>query len=337
MIERMNLAAAGAGIEGAEAYILKNDTEERPADSDPRAAASSGIQAESRREDLFHKVTVPVTKWAEERFREGSALIFVGSIGIAVRAIAGVVQDKLSDSPVIVIDDLGQFVIPILSGHAGGANQMAAMIAKLIGAIPVITTSTDIHGAFSADVFARENRLTIRSREGIRNVSAKAIEGKPVVISVKNYPPEEPVDIIVADETDREYSLLLVPKPFVLGAGMRRDTDPSAAEAFFLDILGKNGIRTDDIYAVSTIDIKQNEPALRAFCDRYRLPLITFDAEMLAKARGNFSSSKFVQKTVGVDNVCERAAVLCAGRSAELVVTKQTGSGITCAVARRKG
>ena len=279
--------------------------------------------------------SVTLDRFTKEGFKERHALIFIGAVGIAVRAISPYVEDKLSDSPVIVIDDNGEFVIPILSGHAGGANKVAQTIAALIDAIPVVTTSTDINSAFSPDVFATENRLTIRNRDGIRKVSSKAIEGKPITISVKDYPPRETVDIIIADETDREYDLLLSPKSYIVGIGLKKGKDAAELEQFVLDVLKDLRIGIDDILAVATIDIKEDEPALRSLCDKHRLPLITFEASILAKARGDFSASSFVKDTVGVDNVCERAAILAAGPRGEIVVNKVIRQGITLAVAKR--
>ena len=111
----------------------------------------------------FTRVMHSVDEWAGEYFGKGTALLFVGAVGIAVRALTKLPKDKLHDSPVLVIDDRASFVIPILSGHAGGANKLAAVLAELLGAVPVITTSTDVNGAFSADVFAAEHRLKIRN------------------------------------------------------------------------------------------------------------------------------------------------------------------------------
>ena len=315
VIEKLNQAAMDKGIEPAKAYICHGDLE-----------SCAG----------FVKVTEPLEKWTSERFAEHARILFVGAVGIAVRAISPFVKDKLTDSAVIVIDDLGRFVIPILGGHAGGANKTAVMIARLIDAVPVITTSTDSHEAFAADVFAGEYGLKIRNRDGIKKVSARAIEGKRVTLSIKDYPPKEPVDVIIADETDREYGLLLSPGRYTLGLGMKRGKDASEAEAFILSVLKDHRIDPDELYAVCTLDRKEQEPAIRSFCDRYRLPLITFDAPLLRKAKGSFASSEFVEKTVGVDNVCERAAVLGAGPGAELVVRKQSGQGITAACALRK-
>ena len=286
--------------------------------------------------EVIEKPDVSPALFVKNEFDKGHALIFIGAVGIAVRMISGCVNDKLKDSPVIVIDDNGTFVIPVLSGHAGGANKLAVMLAKLLDAIPVLTTSTDVNSAFSADVFAAENRLAIKNRDGIKRVSAKAIEGKPVTVSIKDYPPKDAVDIIIADETDREYSLLLSPKKHVIGIGMKKDKDEGYVEKFILSVLNDNNIDICDVYALATIDLKENEPALRSFSQKYRIPVITFEASVLERAEGDFASSSFVRETVGVDNVCERAAVLAAGPGSELFVHKTVGEGITLAIAVRQ-
>lgn len=272
--------------------------------------------------------------WCEAQFEAQNAILFVGALGIAVRSIAPFVKDKLTDSPVLVMDDLGQYVIPVLSGHAGSANKLAVTVAELLHAHPVITTATDIHEAFSADVFAKENGLKIRNRDGIKRVSAKAIEGKRVTLSIKNFPPKDAVDLIVADTYDGEYDLLLSPKRYTIGVGTKKDIPYEILEQAILELLQAQQIELSDIYALCTIDRKEDEPAIRQFCDSYHIPLLTFDAELLKKAEGDFAASDFVNQTVGVDNVCERAAVLGAG-GGKLTLQKQAGSGVTLAIAKR--
>ncbi len=235
-----------------------------------------------------------------------------------------------------MIDDQGQFVIPLLSGHAGSANKLAMIFADILKAIPVITTATDAHETFSADTFAVENRLTIRNKDGIKKVSVKALEEKKVTLSIKDYPPAEPVDVIVADETDAAYSLLLSPKPYTVGMGMKKGKDIASADAFFTETLKENGIGIQEIYALCTIDAKEDEPAIKALRDRYRIPVLSFDAAILQKAQGDFAASSFVMDTVGVDNVCERAAVMGAGAGAEPVQRKKSRDGMTIAIAKRQ-
>ena len=123
---------------------------------------------------------LPLKQWAGECFAKHLPILFVGACGIAVRAIAPYVQDKLTDSAVLVMDEKGEFVIPILSGHVGGANALAKRIAERVGGEAVLTTATDVEGLFSVDAFAVEHGLRIENREGIRRVSAKLLRGGQV-------------------------------------------------------------------------------------------------------------------------------------------------------------
>ena len=314
LIEKLNVKLREKGLEVASGYLFFEGAE----DANDFSRPDKGIE-----------------EWTKDNFDSGNALIFVGAVGIAVRAVSGALKDKLRDCPVVVIDDGGNFVIPILSGHAGGANKLSVVLAELIGAIPVITTSTDVNDAFSVDSFAMENNLSIMNREGIKRVSVKALEDKKVTLSIKDYPQKEKVDVLVSDTPEGEYSLLLKPKKYTVGIGMKKGKEPSDVEAFFLDTLKKTGIDIKDVYALGTIDIKEDEPALIRLRDKYRIPLISFDKDILKKAQGVFCSSDFVKSTVGVDNVCERSAVLAAGAGAELILRKTAFEGMTIAIAKR--
>ena len=107
------------------------------------------------------KIDQSIYEWSEERFKDKTPIVFVSAMGIAVRAIAPSVKNKLEDIPVIVIDEKGEYVIPVLSGHVGGANEIAKNIADAINAKAVITTATDINNAFAIDMFAKKNNLWI--------------------------------------------------------------------------------------------------------------------------------------------------------------------------------
>lgn len=290
-------------------------------------------------------VDVSLSEICRDAFEKALPLVFVGASGIAVRSIAPFVRDKLSDPPVIVIDEAGSFVIPLLSGHVGGANELASLIADGIGAVPVITTATDVAGAFPVDLFAKENGLTIMNREGIAKVSASALEGRPVTISIRDYPPLSHVDVLITDAAPEgdagaaafkdAASIVLSPKRYALGMGCRRGTSFEDLRSFALDIIRDKGIDLREIGCIATIDIKKDEEGLVALSRAWRLPLITFDAELLSKAEGDFSHSELVLEKTGVDNVCERAAVLAAGAGSRLMVRKHAGGGMTAAVAER--
>lgn len=137
-------------------------------------------------EDLnVQRVKESLQVWTAQRMAEGDALLFIGACGIAVRAIAPNLTDKLHDVPVLVMDEEGQYVVPILSGHVGGANELAHELAGLMDACPVITTATDVQKKFAVDLFAKCNHLEIMNKDGIAKVSAKALAGEQLTIAVR--------------------------------------------------------------------------------------------------------------------------------------------------------
>ena len=175
----------------------------------------AGIKDNRYSDILFVKTSVG--DWAKERMQEQNALLFIGACGIAVRAVAPHLTDKLHDAPVLVMDEKGKYVIPILSGHMGGANDLANHIAKKTGAVPVITTATDLNKKFAVDLFAKRNSLYIANKDGIVKVSSKVLAGKEITICIETgheitceetgvrivpYPPDRFVDVVVTSKDD---------------------------------------------------------------------------------------------------------------------------------------
>ncbi len=306
-----------------------------------------------------------LTKWAGRQFAAGEPIVFIGACGIAVRTIAPHLKSKLTDSPVLVMDESGRFVIPLVSGHVGGANELARRIAGCMGAEAVITTATDLNGCFAVDLFAKENQLRIRKREGIAAVSGKLLAGDTVLVSVEGmepadrikeadgskmpkglslvvYPPEEPVDILISTQKEAVCETLckvacpLQPKQYAVGIGCKRGKDESDLESFFLERISGMGITSEDIFALTSIDEKKDEQGLCRLAEKYRIPFITFSSDQLREADGEFHGSAFVEKQMGVDNVCERAALLACGEKGEPVLPKQAENGMTIAIAKRQ-
>ncbi len=303
--------------------------------------------------------------WVAEQFAAGRPIIFVGACGIAVRAIAPHLKSKLTDSPVLVMDETGQFVIPLVSGHVGGANELARRVASCMGAVPVITTATDLNGCFAVDLFAKANRLQILKKEGIAAVSSKLLAGEQVTVSVQGidkpkttgdadtnypgcgslpeglvpvaYPPEEYADIVISCEEEAlaKAACPLRPKTCAAGIGCRKGKSEDELEEYFLGRLGDAGISPGEVFAIASIDQKSGEEGLCLLAEKYRIPFVTFSAEELEKAQGDFDGSEFVRERMGVDNVCERAALLACGGCGELILKKQAQNGMTLAAARR--
>lgn len=121
-----------------------------------------------------------LAQWTKAMFDGRKAMVFVGAAGIAVRAISPFVRDKMTDPPVVVVDEAGRFAIPVLSGHVGGANELARRIADILHGTPVITTATDVNGLFAVDVFAARNHLLLTDRDMAKQVSAWLLDGGKV-------------------------------------------------------------------------------------------------------------------------------------------------------------
>lgn len=306
-----------------------------------------GEQLAERLEDEFGAYSfrcnrpMKLSEWTEKAFAEADTIVFIGACGIAVRAIAKHVVSKVTDPAVIVIDECGDYAISLLSGHLGGANDMTKRIASFIGAVPVITTATDRNDVFAVDEWSKRQNAVVLEPHKIKLVSSKILDGKDIrVKSGFNLPEETPEHLVLSDEEpDIELGVVetesaplhIVPVIVHLGIGCRRGTPELAVEAAFAAFKRETGLIEKSIVKCASIDIKSNEPGLREFCEFHGWKLDTFSAEELDQAEGEFDSSEFVKKTTGVDNVCERAAVISSG--GKLLLKKYTHEGVTFAAA----
>ena len=143
-----------------------------------------GLEKQGHMVSLFTKsrylpgsVKESCVEWTRVQFESADCVIFIGAAGIAVRSIAPFVQSKKRDPAVLVTDECGKFVISLLSGHLGGANELAYVAAAILQAIPVVTTATDIEGKFAVDVFAKKNNCHIFHMKEAKEVSAALLAG----------------------------------------------------------------------------------------------------------------------------------------------------------------
>ena len=123
----------------------------------------------------------------------------------------------------------------------------------------------------------------------------------------------------------------LVPRIGVLGIGCRRGTCAEQLEAAFADFCARHSLAPACIAAAASIDLKADEAGLLTFCRAHGWPITFYSAEQLRALSGPFTPSPFVQSVIGVDNVCERAAVLASGGC--IRIPKQAGGGVTLALA----
>ena len=277
-----------------------------------------------------------------ECFASSELMVFVGSCGIAVRKIAPYVHDKRTDPAVVCVDELGTFVIPLLSGHIGGANAYARKLADTLNATAVITTATDINRKFSVDTWATENGCAISSMKLAKAVSAAILEGdiplKSDFIIAGSLP-----NGVISGETGTlgiyltvtvnepfENTLRLISKTLHLGIGCRRGIEKEAIQAAVEQVFKANHLDFRAVKSAASIDLKKDEEGLLSFCCEQNISIRFYTAEELKAVSGDFTPSPFVQSITGVDNVCERAALLGADH---LIVKKTACHGVTVAVA----
>ena len=295
---------------------------------------------------------VRVAEWTGKVFGESDALIFVGAVGIAVRSIAPHILSKATDPAVVVIDEAGRFVIPILSGHLGGANALALCLASITGGQAVITTATDVNGVFAFDDWARRMNCAVENADLIKEVSGTLLGGGIVPVSsdfeisgevpsgveLSSYA-ESSVCVTIRDEAcaapredacvncetdvvpapcekNNVRKLRIIPRVVCAGIGCRRGTPAEEIEDAVTEALRENGISPKALYTLASIDLKAEEEGIKELARKYKVPFRTYTAEELCEVPGEFTGSEFVLSVTGVDNVCERAAVCAASPSA---------------------
>lgn len=299
------------------------------------ALSGCGHQAACTRDGL------KAEEWAGRAFSRSDGLIFVGAAGIAVRAIAPHLLHKSTDPAVVVLDEGGQFVIPILSGHLGGANDLAREIAALINATPVITTATDVNGVFAVDQWARRQGLIVCNPEGILSISSRLLAGEtvgffspwPIAGEVPRglcLVSREEAQVVLDLHRPERDALWLCPKGLRVGMGCRRGTPVSVLRTLLEEILTEKDIPRKAVSALCTIGLKKDEPGLQELARELGVPLTTYSAQELAQVPGDFTPSPFVEQITGVDNVCERAALASGGT---LLRKKTAKDGVTVALA----
>lgn len=293
-----------------------------------------------------------LSDWTKENFKKGNVLVFIGACGIAVRAIAQYITDKTEDPAVIVIDEEGRFVIPILSGHMGGGVAAAKELSDIIGATAVITTASDVRGEFAVDVFAKNNGLVISDMKKAKSFSAYLLEhnkafymvdpefedvfevsfSRDSLVRVKDFDGLQEGDssFTISPKTCDLEQLQLIPKCIVLGVGCRKGKEGSELIEFADRILDELSLDKRSVLAVTSIDLKNKEEGITELAEYFGAEFKTFSQELLMQQEGEFSTSQFVRETTGADNVCERSVMAYGCK--RLIMKKRAENGMTLAV-----
>lgn len=293
-------------------------------------------------------------------FPRVAALIFVGAVGVAVRLVAPLLQDKFTDPPVVVVDEAGRFAVSLVGGHHGG-NALAEEIAATLGACPVVTTASDCLGRPAVDLFAARFNLALEPRANLSRVAQALLDGErvallwdkavppvdyrwPPEVALLRWRPGAPLPAGFAAwllVTEQEVApppgpyLFLRPRRYVVGVGCRRGTGKAAIRQAIDAVLRAAGLPLSGLRELATVELKKGEAGLEETAAELGVPVRFLAVATLKRVQatltpGAVSESKRVQEKIGVGNVCELAA-LAAGAE-KLVVRKTIFPRVTVAV-----
>ncbi|OGR31175.1 MAG: hypothetical protein A2139_12360 [Desulfobacca sp. RBG_16_60_12] len=290
-----------------------------------------------------------------EAFARGENLVCVMAAGIVVRGIAPYLKGKDTDPAVVVVDEGGRFAVSLLSGHIGGANELARRVAKVLGGTAVITTATDVQGLPALDVLAVAHGLTIENLGGVRPIHMALLEGRPVRLVdpegflgglASTYPElftQEPdLDRALTGSGPAVYVgfrerpwppewLRLRPRNLVAGMGCHKGTPGEELLEFIKQTFEQEELSLLSLKALATIEAKKEEPGLRMAARSLGVEFLWFTATELKDIPVPNPSPR-VARHMKVASVSEAAALKAGG--VELIVTKQKAPNATLAVAR---
>lgn len=307
----------------------------------------------------------PLRPLISRLFAERRRLALVMPAGAAVRLIADGVSDKRADPAVVCVDDAGRFAVSLLSGHIGGADLFAARIAAAIGATPVVTSASHALDVPALDTLGSERGWRIEAdKTALTRAAAAAVNGDPVGVYQdagerqwqKSLPPNIRVcaspeelasfsaALLISDRADAAASIgadapqalvIYRPRTLAVGVGCRRGASIDELDALLRRAFAANGLSPASVRCVATADIKRDEPALRRLAERLDAPLWCYAADALNAMPGP-SGPSAARRLVGVDAVCEPAALLAAAGEGggEIIVPKIKSKSATIAVAR---
>jgi cobalt-precorrin 5A hydrolase len=288
-------------------------------------------------------------KALETAWHHSDAIICVMAAGIVVRCLSGLCRSKYQDPCVIVVDESGTHAISLLSGHIGGGNELAAVVASICGGTAVITTGSDVSGHTPLDLWSIEQNLSLDNPGLLSRLSARLIDsGRLRVfqdkVYIDNFPEDfvpcakqRDADIVISLSLEAgENQLRLIPRLRYIGLGCRRGASLDEFEQALQELETLHGINLKSVAGLASIDIKKDETGLLEIGRAHQLPIRFFSKEELDIPQVP-SRSETVHKNIGIYGVCEAAALLAAssgGRAGRLIIEKIKWERITAAVAQ---
>lgn len=279
-------------------------------------------------------------------------IIFLSATGMAIRMSTPFIEDKTIDPGIVVMDDLGKFSISLLSGHLGGANELAKYMADSISAIPVITTATDNRSIESIDIFAQNNGYYIEDIKSITSITSMMVNDENVGLyteddKIINYNKltivkdlnniESRIKGLIIVGSKEEFKninipyTILRPKNVNIGIGCRKGVAGELIIKAIREELNKFKLSINSIQSIGTVEIKREEKGIIEASNHFNCPLKTFTIGEIKKIEDRFSKSQFVKDTIGVYSVSGPAAFLQGGK---IISEKSKHNGITISISK---
>lgn len=271
-------------------------------------------------------------------------IVCIMATGIVVRTIAPLLRDKYRDPAIVVCDEQGRFAISLISGHLGGANDLARRVAKATGGQVVLTTASDVLGRTALDLWCRDLGLTPSDKPAFTQAMGKLVDRGWLSVWSRFPLPELPpdlrstterssADLLIDSRTDEVgRAALLHPKSLVIGIGCNRGTPAEAIAAAVDATCEQHRLAPQSIARLASIDLKADEVGLLAFARQRGLTFEFHSKDGLNGVEG-VSTSDAVLRATGAKGVAEPAALLSAGPGGILLVPKIKRPDVTTAVA----
>lgn len=265
--------------------------------------------------------------------------LFITAAGIAVRTIAPFIKSKDRDPAVLSMDEESNFIISLLSGHLGGANKAAEILGEITGAVPVISTASDVSGKTAVDTIAVKIKGKLESLEDAKKVTSLIVAGKNVDIkvpeSMERGNSKNPEGIIIISNRKNIAVSKIIPQNIVVGIGCRKDKESKKIiEAVKLS-LEKYNLCEDSIRVFATIDMKADERGIIETAEFFKRELRIISRDEIKEVEEKFEQSEFVRKTTGVGAVSAPAALLVSRkekRKGKFLAEKLKYDGITISI-----
>lgn len=308
----------GAGLNGVE---IKNKIEGIDVFTLSKFKIDNSIQIENFTEEL------------NEAFNKYDGHIFIMATGIVIRKIASLIKSKDVDPAVVVIDEGMNFVISLLSGHLGGANDLTQNLHGIFGLVPIITTSSDVTGKIAVDTLSQRLKCNLKSLEAAKKVTSLIVDGKNVELSLpKNICNENPEGVMVISNKENLEIVHLYPENLVIGIGSRRGIEKEKVYEFLIETLEKHNLSLKSIKHFATVDLKADEKGIVETARELGKELKIVSREEILTVEDIFHGSEFVKKEIGVKAVSEPCAYLTSSKDGKFIEIKAKKDGMTISI-----